>query len=223
MTGLNLFCSYCQYPAKWKDTSSFFPSHLHLSLKGWKVREASNERPSGTPFLQHWCSTGRWVRGFNFLKMLVLTEVGKDTHRETTPTTGLSVSSKINFLGLYARQCQEAELGLWGVSPPSAMLPSAEEETPWLMPTLGQGTAAWWRRTVLAGSGFPMKLKRQIERKTASELRAQTLTGGHSALGWRGAMPGQLSQFLSWESEGEATMLQGQSLCWFSCCNIFLS
>lgn len=41
--------------------------------------------------------------GFNFLKMPVLMEVGGDTPRENTPTTGLSGSSKLNFLGLYAR------------------------------------------------------------------------------------------------------------------------
>lgn len=42
-------------------------------------------------------------------------EVGEDTPR-------LSGSSKLNFLVLYAKECQEVELGLWEVSPSCTMV-----------------------------------------------------------------------------------------------------
>lgn len=80
--------------------------------------------------------------------MLVLIEVGEDAHRETTPTTGFSVSSEFNFLGLYAKPYREVELGLCGVSPPSSIVPSAEEETP-------PGSCLPWDRVQLhSGEGL---------------------------------------------------------------------
>lgn len=142
--------------------------------------------------------------------MLVLIVVGEDTQRETTPTSGLSVSSKFNFLGLYAKQYQEVELVLWGVSPLSAMVPLAEEETSWLMPTLGQDTAAWQRGNVLAGSGFPMKLKTDREKNC---IRTQG-TDTH----WRLSSPGGASRQDSFPSSLTGKVKEKQRCSRDSCC-----
>lgn len=180
MTALNPFCSYGQ-----AEGHLFFSSPSYASdPEGWRIREASNERPSETLFPQQGYSTGKWVRGFSFLKMPVLMEVGEDTPRINSPTTGFSGSSKLNFLGLDAKECQEGELGLQEVSPRVSRVYLDEEETSSsCLPRDWTQLLARWRGNVLAASGCSMKLKTNTEK---NPIRTRG-TDSH----WRTSSPGR--------------------------------
>lgn len=93
---------------------------MHLTLKGWSVRRMAvkDHRGCSSPSNSVLLEGGS---GSLTLKVPVLVGGGQGHPQRNpplnTPTIGSSGSSKLSFLVLYAKECQDAGLGLWEVSP----------------------------------------------------------------------------------------------------------